>query len=1144
MKLLKSPCLLALLSLLPYTGSVLHAADSGAHGASPSGGGAAQVTITVPEGLKADIWAGAKLLANPVAFTFDEQGRMFVAETYRQGTGVPDNRGHAYSLEDDIAAETIEDRIKKYEKWQIRTPLTTFTNEAEQVRLIEDKDGDGVADSSHFFAGPFNEMLDGTAAGILAKDGDIWLTCIPHVWRLQDKDGDGKAEVKDKVFTGFGVRDAFRGHDLHGLILGPDGRIYFSMADRGYNIEMPDGSRLTDPMDIGRGGVFRCWPDGTGLERYAKGLRNPQELAFDELGNLFTVDNNSDSEDQARLVHVVEGGDSGWCMTYQYGTPAITTANYNRGPWNAEGLWHTREEGQAAWILPPLGHFTNGPSGLVYEPGVTAIGDQWKKSFFVCDFKGTAANSGIWNFTVEPDGAGFKLGKLDKFIWNVLVTDCNFGYDGRLYLTDFIDGWNGTGEGRVFAVSKPELAKDAQVQEVKSIFAKGFAQRSVSELVPLLSHADMRVRIRAQYALVEKADAQESARAEIIDLFVKQVETATSVPAKLHGVWGLGALRQQPEMAVEKLIALLSNADEQVRIQTVRALGDSKGAKAAELGERLIVILKEDASLSVKSQAALALHKLLPLAAKQVADADEKQALLAKAFDVLRDQLAQNADKDLVLRHALSFGLASSASPAELASLSGDKSRSVRLGAVLALRELISAQLTHFLGDEDKLIVTEAARAIYDLNIAEALPALAEVLKSAQTAKAPEALTLRAVNAAYRVGTADTAKLLADWSVNAEVPDTSRREALWLLAHWAEPANLERVVGFYRPLPKRDAAPALNALQPYLLTILNGSSGKVADEGLRAALALHATIPGDILIKLLQDDKRDVATRTEALRLLAQEKDPALAEALITATKTETPAGLRVEAALLQGQTDAKASVSVLQDVIQTAKTGQKQAAIRALAALHKPEGDAALVELMKQLLADNLAPSLQLDVLEAAKDIAPAKELIAQWEAKLPVGDIYASYRVSLEGGDVANGRELFANHTAGQCMRCHKVNGGGGLAGPELSGVGLRSNREYLLESLINPSAKVVPGYGAAMVTLKDGSTAGGILKSEDQTSITLQDPSGKDVKIPLDQIASRVPPMSSMPPMFGVLNKRELRDLVAYLATLGKKKEDIVE
>ena len=114
-------------------------------------------------------------------------------------------------------------------------------------------DGDGKFDKSTIFADGFNGILQGTGAGLLSWRGNVYYTCIPDLWLLRDKDGDGKAEFRKSLHYGYGVRVAFRGHDSHGLRMGPDGRIYFSIGDRGYHIET-EGRTLARPEC---GAVFR-----------------------------------------------------------------------------------------------------------------------------------------------------------------------------------------------------------------------------------------------------------------------------------------------------------------------------------------------------------------------------------------------------------------------------------------------------------------------------------------------------------------------------------------------------------------------------------------------------------------------------------------------------------------------------------------------------------------------------------------------------------------------------------------------------------------------------------------------------------------------------------------------------------------------
>ena len=334
------------------------------------------------EGLSIDLWAAEPLLANPVAIATDEKGRWFVAETFRLHAGVSDIRAHMNWLEDELASTNLEAWLSILKA----DPGVAFEKNAqnsERVQLVWDSKGSGTADSSKIFAEGFNEAQ----SGILSRKGSVYLTNIPDLWLLKDTQNTGTADVKKSLARGFGVRTAFLGHDLHGLRMGPDGRLYFSIGDRGANATAVDGSRV---VNTETGAVYRCNPDGSELEIFALGLRNPQELAFDKFGNLFTGDNNSDAGDPARWVYVMQNSDSGWRIGWQF-----LTKPEARGPWLSERLCYPFFVGQAAYHLPPVAILGNGPSGLTYHPG-TGLTPQWKDHFFL------AKKKIIWSFTLNP----------------------------------------------------------------------------------------------------------------------------------------------------------------------------------------------------------------------------------------------------------------------------------------------------------------------------------------------------------------------------------------------------------------------------------------------------------------------------------------------------------------------------------------------------------------------------------------------------------------------------------------------------------------------------------------------------------------------------------------------------------------------
>ena len=442
--------------------------------------------MRLQQGFQVSLFAAEPMLSNPVTFALDEKNRVYVIETYRLNAGAEDNRGHMSWLDDDLASRTVADRIAMYKK-HLGSNTKRLEAEHDRIRLIEDLDSDGKADRSTVFADGFNHMEDGIAAGLLARGGKLWFANIPNLWTLRDTKGTGQADERKILHTGYGVHVSFVGHDLHGLKMGPDGRLYFSIGDRGAHIETP--GRTVSVPDTGA--VYRCNPDGSELEIFATGLRNPQELAFDDFGNLFTGDNNSDSGDKARWVYVVEGGDSGWQIGYQY-IESPNSAAVHSTPRNS---WYPHFPEQAAYIVPPIANIADGPAGLVHYPG-TGFGSRYNGHFSSsCDFRGRSPTSAASiPFANKPKGAGFELVDHQQFVWNTLATDVDFTSDGAMYILDWVEGWNGPRKGRIFKVTEPEHLKDAAVLSTKKLIAEGFAQRSPEELAKLLEHADQRVR--------------------------------------------------------------------------------------------------------------------------------------------------------------------------------------------------------------------------------------------------------------------------------------------------------------------------------------------------------------------------------------------------------------------------------------------------------------------------------------------------------------------------------------------------------------------------------------------------------------------------------------------------------------------------
>ncbi len=226
--------------------------------------------ISVPPGFTVELVAGAPLVERPMLASFDDRGRLYVADS----AGV-----------------------------NLRGPELA-KNPPHVIRMLEDTDGDGRFDKSTVFA---DKMV--FPQGVVWHDGAVYCSSPPSFWRLEDTDGDGVADRREELVTGFantGVAD-----DMHGGSLGPDGRIYWCAGRFPHQIRRPGGPVIhkgTAPL------VLRCRPDGSDLEVVCGSQGNAVGVAFTSEGDMFAsgtflAPNSMGAGLRDALVHCVDGGE-------------------------------------------------------------------------------------------------------------------------------------------------------------------------------------------------------------------------------------------------------------------------------------------------------------------------------------------------------------------------------------------------------------------------------------------------------------------------------------------------------------------------------------------------------------------------------------------------------------------------------------------------------------------------------------------------------------------------------------------------------------------------------------------------------------------------------------------------------------------
>jgi putative heme-binding domain-containing protein len=498
--------------------------------------------------------------------------------------------------------------------------------------------------------------------------------------------------------------------------------------------------------------------------------------------------------------------------------------------------------------------------------------------------------------------------------------------------------------------------------------------------------------------------------------------------------------------------------------------------------------------------------------------------------------LERNNDEDAYIRHAVTLALARFNNAQPLIELSNHYSNAVRLGAVLSLRRMQDSGIEAFLNETNEYILTEVARAINDdFSIESALPALGDLLTTTKFTN--EALIRRAINANLRVGTEKAMQNLIAYMSNPVAPPAMRKEAIDALATWTKPSVLDRVDGRYRGEVAREPnLVRLKAFEP-LVDILKGNDESLRESAAHALGKLGIESGSEALLASVKQDKSS-KVRIAAIQALAKMNAVNAAQG-IEATLADKEKSVRIAGLTLLEQLDLdpQLKVKLLNEVIEKQTTEEKQAAIAALGKLPYSTTKDSFDALIAKMDNKNIPTDVLLELSEAVENINdPAlKEKYTKSETAFWGGNQLASYQSSLNGGDPIKGKTLFLQSQTGQCMRCHAIDDMGGNVGPAMDGIASKLSRQELLESLIDPSKRIAPGYGIVTIDLDNGQKISGVLGKESQKDLLLQQGSKPDTLIQKSNVVERKDAASSMPDMKVILSRREIRDLVSYLSTL---------
>ena len=201
--------------------------------------------------------------------------------------------------------------------------------------------------------------------------------------------------------------------------------------------------------------------------------------------------------------------------------------------------------------------------------------------------------------------------------------------------------------------------------------------------------------------------------------------------------------------------------------------------------------------------------------------------------------------------------------------------------------------------------------------------------------------------------------------------------------------------------------------------------------------------------------------------------------------------------------------------------------------------------QLVETLKAKPLPPEIAALTIKHIPEIAEHDALLSLLRtqagaAATQTHDIPAMAASAAEKGDARRG-ELIYRRPALACTACHAIGGAGGKVGPDMGSIGASAPLDYLIESVMNPGAKIKEGYHSVIIQTKDGqSITGQLLRSSGGTSV-IRDGAGKEITVADANIASKTDAGSLMPGnLIGALTPQETDDLFKFLSSLGKPGE----